>query len=405
MSVDRPSHEGRWPREPNTYVTDTDGPGWNTEIAWSSETRGGPSPTMPVVADGSVYHLDSRTANHEHSGGTWLAEFDAGNGEKRWETRLWETDEYYYFYHLGPPVLDGDRLFAQTHGGVKAISTDGEILWTFRNFGTGHLAPDSTPPIVTDELVVVGSYGTWRKAVPEQLYALDRESGDVVWSHEFGMNDHFWQLTRNGDTFFAPLSAENSRLLELDISTGETIRQYSVSPVSSVTLTENLVITPVRRGPRTFALVAFARDTTEIQWQNDADVFEAEIVVNGDRFYHSHVGELTARRTDTGEVLWQVGGPSEDIVINADSTPVIAGDSLYIAASRFLGERKGYGRIILVLDPETGSERGHLVPWPDTNSWFSTPAIVDGAMYLDSRHGLVCLEDCAADAFGHCLLG
>ncbi|WP_258303259.1 PQQ-binding-like beta-propeller repeat protein [Haloferax larsenii] len=406
VTYDRPSHEGRWPPETNRYVTDVSGPGSDAYIAWSREMRDAFPPTMPVVADGTVYHLDSREARREQSGGTWLGAFDAKTGETQWETRLWETDEFYYLYHQGPPVFDGDRLFAQTHDGVKAVSTDGELLWTFQNLGPHQPLPDYASPVVTDDLVVAGSYGTEDSDHPEVLYGIDRQSGERVWKQSVADFDggSLWRLTLDGDTCYAPLSSDG-RVLALDATTGEPIETYDAGPIGAVSISDNQLLVLSEHGQEE-RLYSFDVATGAQQWSVDlnAGMLEGTVVTDGTRLYHNEFRYLVARRLDTGEEVWRVGG-TDDRYIH-QSTPVIAADNLYVSAYRSLGENEGDGSFLLVLDPETGTEVGRIIPWNDGTPDTSTPAVADGALYLSHSYGeLVCFEDCAAGVFDHCLIG
>jgi outer membrane protein assembly factor BamB len=70
----------------------------------------------------------------------------------------------------GRAVVDGEELFLATHDSrVVALSKgSGEIRWSRR------LAGSLTPPVVTDDRVVVGSTADW-------VFALDRRSGRTAW--------------------------------------------------------------------------------------------------------------------------------------------------------------------------------------------------------------------------------
>jgi outer membrane protein assembly factor BamB len=358
---------------------------------------------MPIVADGTVYHLDSREARQGVPGGTWLGAFDAATGETQWETQLWEVTQLYFFYHQGPPVLGGEELFAQTHDGVKAVSTDGEILWTFENVGNEQPTPDSAPPVVTDDFVVAGSYDTDDR--PERVFGIDRETGEEVWTREFGKGS-VWRLTRDGDTVYVPIFGGDGGLFALDIETGETRNSYDIDPEGPVSVANETMFVHTKSDTDA-KLRAFDTGSETERWNEEVETVysESKVVIDEERLYHNDWETLMARRPETGEELWRFG--DGDAVEIHHSTPVFAADLLYLVGYQFLGEGEGYGQCVFVLDPETGEEVGRITPWGnETGPAISIPAIAEGAMYLShSYDGLICLEDCTAGILGNCLLG
>ncbi len=68
--------------------------------------------------------------------------------------------EFYFFYASDSLVLDDDTIYVQTKPGLKAVSTDGTVQWTFENLFESQQTPDVVSPIVTDDVVVAGTYGT-----------------------------------------------------------------------------------------------------------------------------------------------------------------------------------------------------------------------------------------------------
>lgn len=416
VAYDRPSHEGRWPTEDSSFVTDREAPGSDAYVAWSRALREGSPRSAPAVVDGVLYHLNSATStgDGDDDGGTWLTALNAATGETAWETRLWKTSRFYDRYHQGSPVADGDTLFAQTHGGVKAVSVDGELKWTFENLGPEQPTPDVAPPLVTDELVVAGSYGTDADR-PERLYGIDRETGDEVWRRTFGTtNDRvLWQLTLDGDTVYAPLFS-GGPLFAVDAATGETKRKFDVRPARVVRPTDDLLLVPVDSAESVDSsdaddsdapesLVALDPASGAVRWREAAEFWgEGSVTTTEGRVYYAEYRSVIARELATGEELWRFGG--ETCGPRPDTTPVLTGDSLYATGFRVVGADERTENCVFVLDPDTGEERGRIT-WPHDRS-VTTPAFVDGAMYLaDSDGELLCLEDCAAGAFGRCLLG
>ncbi|MCZ6636044.1 MAG: PQQ-binding-like beta-propeller repeat protein [bacterium] len=130
----------------------------------------------PVVgADGTIYAVSGRTQ---------VRAFEAETGRVEWDASLDQTR------CMATPALAEDRLFVPSGDGVlHALDTaSGQVLWTWE---VGESLASYTPyvrgghgalvsPVVVGQTVYVG-------AADGVLYALDIETGQAVWQHDFGV--------------------------------------------------------------------------------------------------------------------------------------------------------------------------------------------------------------------------
>ena len=184
VSLDRPSANGTWSRRTlsnaHTGYTPAGGPSKSLYIEWHrSRTNRGVSIVSPVVGDGTLYYGYSREPTRDERARAWVEAFDAATGESRWKTELLCTTTFDYFYHSDSLVLDGDRLFVQTKPGLRLVGTDGTERWTFDNLYEDQQIPNAVPPIVTDDLIVTGTYstGSQEKQQVETVYGIDAKTG------------------------------------------------------------------------------------------------------------------------------------------------------------------------------------------------------------------------------------
>ncbi len=146
---------------------------WDREVGDLSPLVGG-----PVVADGVVM-IGS-------SDGTFYA-FDAGDGSRQWVfptgNRVWST----------PVAQDGVVYFGSLDHNVYALNiSDGSEKWRFNARGGV-----TATPLLHDGRLYIGSFAS-------VFYALDAETGSEIW--RFDRSDSwFWGgAATNGDLVFAP---------------------------------------------------------------------------------------------------------------------------------------------------------------------------------------------------------
>jgi outer membrane protein assembly factor BamB len=207
-------------------------------------------------------------------------------------------------------VADGTRLYTMYSQGeqefvVALDAATGKTIWEKRNpaptngldlqFGKG---PHSTPLIVGDLLFAVGVIG--------KLQAIDKKTGDVVWSHEL------WQ----------------------EYGGKRMDRGYSCSPLAY----KNMVIVTV--GGAGQSLMAFDQKTGAVIWKKQDFVISPStptlIKVGGqDQLVTALADQIVGMNPDNGELLWQ--HPHKcDYGLNI-TPPVWGADNILFVSSAYSG--------------------------------------------------------------------
>lgn len=417
LSLDRPTAEGSWPRRTlnnaHTGYSPTDGPRDSLHAEWHRTRSEGAVQTSPVVRNGTLYYAYSREARGDERGGTWAEAFDAATGESRWRTELWRTDEFHYFYHSDSLVLRGDRLLVQTKAGLKALDLNGTERWTFDNLHAGQQMPDVIPPIVTDDLVVTGTYDTIvdGKRQVETVFGIDANTGEERWRTEFPDHVGMWQLAAADGVVYVPMISSDEALVALDLGTGEE-RWRSPIPVSGTpTVADGRIFVPLREDDREF-IAAVDPATRSIEWRKriGGRWSDSGLAVAHGLVYHVNDFGVEARRVGTGERVWRFGGrvgtdgesregtPEIGLV----STPVVAGGSVYVPG--WIQRDTMYGHLF-VLDALTGEERARVELGRNRDARQSVPAVTADLVFLATDAGdLYAFGECDAALGGRCVV-
>lgn len=405
---------GDWPRQAydnaHTGHSPQTGPTGLLNTKWRRiRPSYGGSITSPVVGDNRLYLVYSREGRGTRRGGSWLEAFHAGTGKSLWTTRLWQANQFHDYYHSDSLVLNNDRIFVQTHGGLKMVTTDGSLRWTFQNFGSGEPLPDIIPPIVSEKLVVTGTYGTppSKSNHPETVFGIDPADGTERWRVEFPHLHGMWQLAATKDTVYIPfLFGGETMLVALDIETGDERWRQSL-PIGGVpTLTDSTLYVHLydsRTGRHSIG--AFDRTTREELWRTRTGFQRADsgfAVANG-HLYSIADGRLLAHRTTTGELVWSYGGRQsrENILLQGNS--VVAGETVYANGFSFYnGKRATKGRLV-ARDAQTGTQVGGITLGENQNTT-STPAVTKQRVFVFTDSGVLsAIGPCGISVGDYCL--
>ncbi len=165
--------------------------------AWRYELRfgggSGAAATTPVIIDGVVYLGDLLTNVHA---------VDLATGERLWMVKV----DGPVFGPSGVAVASG-RVFANKRGSEIAAydATTGEELWA-----TGLLLSGGAiniQPTVADGLVLAATSSLSIPGGRGTLFALDQETGAVVWSFDTIESDDLWgnpELNSGGGAWYTP---------------------------------------------------------------------------------------------------------------------------------------------------------------------------------------------------------
>lgn len=365
-----------------------------------SASDGGPSgrDDQPTAEQQwTQFGADAQNTGHEP------AVTGPGTGEP---SVAWRYDAGTPTMNTSPVVADG-VVYASGSGDpglIHAIDTDTrEQLWEFQPAG-----------YVSSALVVVQDtlyFGTWGK----RFYALDRETGDPRWNrdigHRFGASaptvvDGTVYVGTSGD---GPLVVsgpedeeqfESGALLALDSETGD--REWAYDEFGE---RENVTSSPAVADGRVYfgserGVHALDAKTGEPVWKRSIGTHpeSSPAVVDGTVYY----GAPSDTEADTPATLWALDAASGETLWTAGiddqslrTSPAVADGTVYVAASstRVCVDAGGEepdcsgvtrGRLYAV-DVETGDSQWMTPIKTDTRS---SPAVVDGVVYVGCRDGL-----------------
>jgi outer membrane protein assembly factor BamB len=394
----------------HTGAGSTDGPATDLHTVWQAERPGGiPGPVSPVVADGTLYLAYSPDPRADGRRSAWVEAFDAATGESRWTTELFRTSEDHRFLHSDSLVLDDDRLFVQTKPGLTKLTTDGAVEWRFDNLDAGQQAPDVVPPVVTDDVVVTGSFDTQTTdSQVERLFGLDPATGEQQWRVEFPERVNMWQLSGTDDTVFVPFLGWG--LLAVDAATGEERWRWRGPVDGAVTVTDDHLLVPVDPDDADEGLLALDRSTRSVAWRRSLDPrwTESCVSVADGRAYCSAIGRVEALDVATGERLWQFGGGFDPdgsptgVPLFLEETPVVSGSTVYAPGYVQRDTVHGY---LFTLDAASGSELGRVEFGRNETAMTSTPAVTSDLVFVNSNRGVLrALGECSVGAAGRCLV-
>lgn len=226
-----------------------------------------------------------------------LAAFDTETGASRWVTKLWSGDISAFAKNIA--VGDGRACAADQFNIACVNAATGRILWNKpvsleSSPGDGESAYDSN---------------TWFYGGRDhKVHAVDPETGAERWS-----------------TDITPEAAGPTRIF------GITVRGDSVYATTVRWLTRNSV-------PLVGDLVALDRATGAVLWKyttpGDRGGFQGralltdDFAIVNDAYYHA----LIAIDLRTGREVWRTT-KDESGYVNSESTPVLAGDTVFAASS------------------------------------------------------------------------
>ena len=165
--------------------------------AWQYElppSKGfGAAATTPIVIDGTVYLGDLLTNVHA---------IDLATGERRWMAEVGAT----VFGPSGVAVGQG-RVFANKRGTEIAAydAETGEELWATNLIGNGGAI--NIQPTIADGKVLAATSSLAQPGARGILFALDQETGDVLWSFDTIVSDDLWghpELNSGGGAWYPP---------------------------------------------------------------------------------------------------------------------------------------------------------------------------------------------------------
>jgi outer membrane protein assembly factor BamB len=218
------------------------------------------------------------------------------------------------------PLFDTDRLYVTGSGGLQAIDIGAELLWTHMNdrlltgiastentvyaiesnarggqlmaldaatgdvrWKTDTIGETYTDPVVSRHVYVTNATG--------RIFALDRNDGNVVWTHQTGTRDSRFTVPAVGDGVLFVSDEGSGSIRAVGESNGETLwetpiyrnesRKEQTGTLFAPLLTEENVL--VSAGPA--GLVALGREEGQRRYQNASRTVVSPLAVSHKTIY------------------------------------------------------------------------------------------------------------------------
>ena len=333
------------------------------------------------ISQGRLYTMEAEDE------GEFVTCLEASSGKEVWRFR---TDaKFYNDRGDGPrsaPTVDGNQVFALgASGKLYALDAEtGEKLWGHdfvEEFGSG--IPGwgfSSSPIVEGNLVLVEAGGKDGKSI----VAFDKKSGDVQWTthtDEAGYSSPI-AITFNGIRQIIFLTPNN--LVSVSPTDGQIYWKYHWPEGINIA-------TPVFIKPdKIFVSCSYDKGSVLVKIDADGDKFGVEevwkskvmknhfnsSVLQGEYLYGFDNAILKCIKADTGEEQWKHRGFGKGSLLLADGHLII------------LGEKGKLG--LVEATPKEYEEKANFQLFKEL-CW-TVPTLVDGKLYVRHQKEMVCLD-------------
>lgn len=341
---------------------------------WMHRTDG-PVPATPAVHGGTVYvpSYDGRLHAIDAATGELRWTYATG-GERRFEARglhglqprSQTIADMYDVYLSSPVVAQGAVIFGSGDGHVHAVDADtGRERWRFRTGDVVHASP-----AYADGMVYVGSWDG-------RLYALDAATGAQRWMFQAGVdalmaNQQGFQSSPAVVDGVVYTGCRDSHVYALDARTGAERWRYSTgaSWVNATPAVQGGRVHAATSDSSLYLVLDAASGRLVHQHSTQSYVFASPVIAGDVVLVGVLNGVLQARDRASGALLWafqtEASRANRGWVLTAD--------------------RAFNGRLLF---PDGGHDTaviGAARQW-STGSFFATPLVVDGVIYLGSADG------------------
>ena len=338
------------------------------EPQWTSQAGGTVLFSSPVIADGRAFITTENGL---------LSAFDLADGQRLWQAPG-STGR-----RGAPAVADGIVVAGGgLDGGFFAYdAATGELVWQVPT--PGRRTALSTPAVVDG--VVYAATGSTSDS-PDTVFAIDLDSGQVLWATDIGPRMLLGPAVADGLVVAA--SSGTRTVVALDAATGAQVwsfthpgsNEFHVSPgiVDGTVYLTTIVPLPGALPPPAFqgSVLALDAATGQPQWENHVhgDGQGATPVVHDDRVIAGNLlpGRIGAYDRGTGGSVWHGG------LDRVSAALVVTGDGYLIG-----GSQRG---TLFIQDAVTGE-----LVWQRqlSSSITGTPAYTGGQLVVAERNGTV----------------
>lgn len=251
----------------------------------------------------------------------FLYALDALTGQEKWSFNGGQQ--------IGSPIYYQDKIYVSVFGGTLYClnAVTGSTIWSFFRSSTGY-----TTPCIFNGNVYVG-YTT--SFAPPGLYALEANSGNLLWSNTINVGPNFGTITSTPTAVagYVVVSEFNTGVHVFNAANGNQIWSHGSLPTANPLVTGGVVYI----GDETSLLKAYNLSTGSIIWQNNTftDNQSAPVMANNIIYVNGHFKMHAINKTD-GTILWSapsIGGGNNGVgqfsspAISLSDTALFAGNN------------------------------------------------------------------------------
>ncbi len=380
----------------------------------------------PVIANGKLFGIGYRGERADLE--EVLFCLNAETGEKQWEFASHDflSDVVYDRYSIGSPVVDaqtGQVYYLSTPGILYCFKPDGKLVWhvsmaerygrnTYPNGRTG-------APVIDGDLVITrGVTNNWGGEGPpnDRFYALDKFTGELVWSSTPGVGPPFLKDSSVSTPFVATVGGKrvffsgtgDGNIVCINARDGTPIwrYQYCVGGIGSSTVmhkdgliaihgleqppgspygSDQGAITMLKLDGKTTApkpgepgAPFYGQDS--VVWRNKVVAFTSSPVLVGDRIFQTgDTGLLYCFNAKDGKTIWEKKLAPDQI----HASPAYGDGKLYVPFNNG-------AFYILKID---GDKMEELCSVKFEHNALGAPALWNGKVYVHTMGKLYCFGE------------
>ncbi len=376
----------------------------NVPIEWSQTSNivwkrpiPGEGWSSPIVFDDRVFV----TAATDGGASFRLLCLDRLTGTVLWNKQVFRQKpghkQKFNSYASSTPVTDGQNIYVLAFdGSLAAVSNEGSIIWTNRDFEYFSEHGLAVSPILYKDLLIVPFDGSssgpdkklgWQKSWDQAvILALDKNTGKVRWRGRRGLSRiaHITpQILRENDQDQLVSSAGNV-VQGFDLKTGERIWTASSSGegvVPSIVIGDGLIFTTSGFGESAIRAIRTGGKGdvtgTHIVWESEDDVPKVPSMLYARPFLFliTETGVAKCLRAATGEEIWR-----KRLDGKYSASPIWAEGRIY-----FLSE-KGKTTVI-----QAGGEFKVLAENELNEKCSASPAVSQKHIFIRSENNIYCI--------------
>lgn len=357
----------------------------------------------PIVAGGNVFYLDNQSDKETAHA------LDRETGRELWQTPVDDvfSDSQYAPGPRCTPLVDGDRLYAQSSKGLlRCLNVaDGKQLWSLnytQDFNSvfigergaaqgGHRHGFTASPWVDGSRLILAVGDTNGASV----VCVAKETGKVLWKSQSDRVANAAPITAlvGGVKPKQVIAFTVEGLIGLNLETGDLLWRVPLTStfgrhVSTPTVVGNVVMVGSHmRGTIGAALTLDAAATTwsaSVQWESkECTLNFASPVAVGDCLYGLGMTKnVFCLEAKTGKVMWSKTGLISTSAEKAHAGFVVVGKNILMLTDT--------GEVILfAADPKEFRELGRAQV---CGANWCNPAYADGKLFVRDARELVCVE-------------